>query len=697
MQQTQSDLGRGVDLLFVFDGAPTPAKRSTDSARQVRRAKAYAAVQYDGAEADPKMLRAAVSLGWPAVVAVLSQLRRAGIPYIVAPFEADAQLSLLARDGKIWAAVTIDSDFIIHGLPRVFFKVNWRPGRCLLYSKAVLQDPDRWPELPSKFKPPQQLLPIVKDAGLPAMLCFGLLDGCDYGTKIRGVGVVKASEILEDVVKQHGAVALQDVRGAVTLMAQEVLKHLNRRGDFDADAWIPTALNAIDVFQHALAYNPETRKVETVDHMPINEAITRWPFLGFNINDCDAEGRALGLITPAGAPQELPHVSSIRTPAIAWQLTEDMVLGPELREPFPLPNEHGEWPADFRPTVAQLRHWCRTRHGMPLFSGASRSDLVRRVKERQLVEKEMQDKEERVLFRDPHGRSLQDHILSSHPDHAWHFAEATDGEREELLPTEGWVTGIQQIGRDAPTVDQTLLLSHWEHRLHLLNGGTRTILDDAFSRVAEMQHLPHFAFHPNENATMPRTRHGGSQRLVCFKFSAPASQRMETTYHLWVECNVSALPGLRPFISRILRCGCTCPLRSSADCVHLLMLMLVILNLPRPWGEPPCTSLRCAWLNPGNGDTYDVTTPLPFIPFMRTSFTPQRLRDASGMARRVLPVSDNAGWRYKFNPVPLADRDAVQHGRSTAARVAAREALWEEMQRALNGDRCAADVAWRGL
>eukprot|EP00873_Tetraselmis_striata_P046093 jgi/Tetstr1/466357/TSEL_010887.t1 len=268
LQQAQSVLGRGVDLSFVFDGAPTPAKRSTDSARQVRRAKAYAAVQYDGAEADPKMLRAAVSLGLPAVVAVLSQLRRAGIPYIVAPFEADAQLSLLARDGKIWAAVTIDSDFIIHGLPRVFFKVNWRSGRCLLYSKAVLQDPDRWPELPSKFKPPQQLLPIVKDAGLPAMLCFGLLDGCDYGTKIRGVGVVKAAEILEDVVKQHGAVALQDVRGAVTLMAQEVLKHLNRRGDFDADAWIPTALNAIDVFQHALAYNPETRKVETVDHMP---------------------------------------------------------------------------------------------------------------------------------------------------------------------------------------------------------------------------------------------------------------------------------------------------------------------------------------------------------------------------------------------------------------------------------------------
>eukprot|EP00873_Tetraselmis_striata_P046137 jgi/Tetstr1/466401/TSEL_010930.t1 len=173
LQQTQSVLGRGVDLLFVFDGAPTPAKRSTDSARQVRRAKAYAAVQYDGAEADPKMLRAAVSLGWPAVVAVLSQLRRAGIPYIVAPFAADAQLSLLARDGKIWAAVTIDSDFIIHGLPRVFLKVSWRSGRCLLYSKAVLQDPDRRPELPSKFKPPQQLLPIVKDAGLPARLCFG--------------------------------------------------------------------------------------------------------------------------------------------------------------------------------------------------------------------------------------------------------------------------------------------------------------------------------------------------------------------------------------------------------------------------------------------------------------------------------------------------------------------------------------------
>ncbi len=33
---------------------------------------------------------------------------------------ADAQLAILAKHGHVWAAATIDSDFIIHGIERVF-------------------------------------------------------------------------------------------------------------------------------------------------------------------------------------------------------------------------------------------------------------------------------------------------------------------------------------------------------------------------------------------------------------------------------------------------------------------------------------------------------------------------------------------------------------------------------------------------
>ena len=124
LQQCFMVQGHGVELIFVFDGAPTPAKQVTDQGRQARRAKAVAQLHLDQ-DPDPKTLRAAVSLGWPAMEAVINLLREHGIPYIVAPYEADAQLALLCRQGLIWAAATVDSDFIVHGLSNIFFRVNW--------------------------------------------------------------------------------------------------------------------------------------------------------------------------------------------------------------------------------------------------------------------------------------------------------------------------------------------------------------------------------------------------------------------------------------------------------------------------------------------------------------------------------------------------------------------------------------------
>ena len=79
LQRAQQALGPGFDLVFVFDGAPTPAKRETNEGRAVRRAKAIAALQFNLTEPDPKLLRAAAGLGWHAVEAVIRVLRKAGI------------------------------------------------------------------------------------------------------------------------------------------------------------------------------------------------------------------------------------------------------------------------------------------------------------------------------------------------------------------------------------------------------------------------------------------------------------------------------------------------------------------------------------------------------------------------------------------------------------------------------------------
>ncbi len=52
-------------------------------------------ILYNLTEPDPKLLRAAVGSGWYAVEAIIRVLRKAGITYIVAPHEGDAQLAYL--------------------------------------------------------------------------------------------------------------------------------------------------------------------------------------------------------------------------------------------------------------------------------------------------------------------------------------------------------------------------------------------------------------------------------------------------------------------------------------------------------------------------------------------------------------------------------------------------------------------------
>lgn len=52
-----------------------------------------------------------------------------GVKYVVAPYEADAQLGFLARNGHVDAVITEDSDILLFGCTRVLFKLD-RDGMC---------------------------------------------------------------------------------------------------------------------------------------------------------------------------------------------------------------------------------------------------------------------------------------------------------------------------------------------------------------------------------------------------------------------------------------------------------------------------------------------------------------------------------------------------------------------------------------
>jgi exonuclease-1 len=47
------------------------------------------------------------------------------VPYVVAPYEADAQLAYLERIGLADAILTEDSDLLVYGCKMVLFKLEW--------------------------------------------------------------------------------------------------------------------------------------------------------------------------------------------------------------------------------------------------------------------------------------------------------------------------------------------------------------------------------------------------------------------------------------------------------------------------------------------------------------------------------------------------------------------------------------------
>jgi exonuclease-1 len=104
----------GVEPLLVFDGAPIAQKALTNSQRGDVRKAAKREVEAkrsagEDAEAD-KLCRKSIGVPAEMVQQLIVALRAEGVAFLVAPYEADAQLAFLARTGQVAAVISEDSD-----------------------------------------------------------------------------------------------------------------------------------------------------------------------------------------------------------------------------------------------------------------------------------------------------------------------------------------------------------------------------------------------------------------------------------------------------------------------------------------------------------------------------------------------------------------------------------------------------------
>ncbi|KAJ2662981.1 Rad2 nuclease [Coemansia sp. RSA 1199] len=242
----------GIDPLFVFDGGSLPSKRITEASRQERRAirraramelwaqskRSQAFGEFQKClEATPRMARA-----------VIDELKRGGFKYLVAPYEADAQLAYLERTGVVTAVVSEDSDLIAFGCRNVLFKMD-QFGAAVVFDRKRLGraravDVDGW-----------------SDAKIRRMC---VLAGCDYAASVPGIGLKRAHKYVARSESVEDAVALMRADGVCV-----------------PDEYKENAERAELTFLYQRVYDPRAKCIDyVVPHTKSAPALDEMPFIG---------------------------------------------------------------------------------------------------------------------------------------------------------------------------------------------------------------------------------------------------------------------------------------------------------------------------------------------------------------------------------------------------------------------------------
>ncbi|CAK4659946.1 unnamed protein product [Aphanomyces euteiches] len=132
MERVDFLLNCGIHPYIVFDGGPLPMKKATEDVRRASREKHRTAgleflknKNYDMAR---QSFVKAVDVSPYMAYRVIQRLKMKQVKYVVAPYEADAQMAYMVRSGLVDAVISEDSDCLPFGCKNVLFKMDHYGG-----------------------------------------------------------------------------------------------------------------------------------------------------------------------------------------------------------------------------------------------------------------------------------------------------------------------------------------------------------------------------------------------------------------------------------------------------------------------------------------------------------------------------------------------------------------------------------------
>ena len=230
MQYVQVLIDNGVRPLIVFDGCDLPAKRSTNEKRREERLKHMRSAQKceecglmkqanehysQSVEITPEMLQP-----------LFSKLRNQNVEFIVAPYEADAQMAFLAYNKIVDLVITEDSDLIVYQSPLTLFKLD-KEGNC----QALLRDE-------------MMKIPEIASLSNQMLLEACVLAGCDYLPSIPRMGIRTAIKKIS--LYRTGEAAIEGLKAEKKWEIPD-----NYKEDFK---------NACQIFRQQRVFDPISKK-----------------------------------------------------------------------------------------------------------------------------------------------------------------------------------------------------------------------------------------------------------------------------------------------------------------------------------------------------------------------------------------------------------------------------------------------------
>ncbi|ORY13282.1 flap endonuclease 1 [Clohesyomyces aquaticus] len=183
----------GIKPLFVFDGAPPKLKSGELAKRFQRKSEAQAAheeaKETGTAEDMEKFSRRTVRVTREHNAECQKLLKLMGIPYIIAPTEAEAQCAVLARAGKVYAAASEDMDTLTFNAPVLLRHLTFSEQR-----KEPIKE--------------IHLNKVLEGLGMEReqFIDLCILLGCDYLDPIKGIGPSTALKLIREHKDLEGVV-----------------------------------------------------------------------------------------------------------------------------------------------------------------------------------------------------------------------------------------------------------------------------------------------------------------------------------------------------------------------------------------------------------------------------------------------------------------------------------------------------------